>query len=165
MSRAATPARKANALIEELAKLDRSEVLDDLALGRLAREAQALMKWDAAGAHTVLGGIAGFEGDAAKVREHHVIALRLSARDRQVLGNYATSLTNVGEMDDAFATIMEAHERYPDDAYVLKGAIRDCSARCQVRRKSDPVRALEQAAAGGAEERRSPDGGCGRGRR
>jgi hypothetical protein len=123
MSRAATPARKANALIEELAKLDRSEVLDDLALGRLAREAQALMKWDAAGAHTVLGGIAAFEGDAAKVREHHMIALRLSARDRQVLGNYATSLTNVGEMDDAFATIMEAHERYPDDAYVLKGAI------------------------------------------
>jgi len=123
MSRAATPARKANALIDALAQLDRSGVVDDLALGRLAREAQALMKTDAVAAHTVLGGIAGFEGDAARVREHHVIALRLSPRDRQVLGNYATALTNVGEMDDAFATIMEAHERYPDDTHVLKGAI------------------------------------------
>lgn len=123
MSRAATSARKADALIEALAKLHRSEVLDDLALGRLAREVQALMKSDAAGAHMVLGGIAGIEGDAAGVREHHVIALRLLARDRQVLGNYATALTDVGEMDDAFATIMEAHERYPDDAYLLKHAI------------------------------------------
>ena len=33
MSRAATPACKADALIEALAKLHRSEVLDDLALG------------------------------------------------------------------------------------------------------------------------------------
>ena len=123
MSRAATPVRKANALIEALAKLDRSEVLDDLALGRLAREAQALMKSDAAGAHMVLGGIAGIEGDAAGVREHHVIALRLSARDRQVLGNHAAALTNVGEMDDAFATMMEAHERYPDDTHLLEDAI------------------------------------------
>ena len=123
MSRAATPARKANALIEALARLDRSEVVDDLALARLAREAHVLMKSDAAGAHTVLGGIAGIEGDAARVRDHHAIALRLSARDRRVLGNYATALTNIGELDDAFATIMEAHERYPDDTYVLKGAI------------------------------------------
>ena len=123
MSRAATPARKADALIEALAKLDRSEVLDDLALGRLAREAQALMKSDAAGAHMVLGGIAGIEGDAAGVRAHHVIALRLSARDRQVLGNHAAALTNVGEMDDAFATMMEAHERYPDDTHLLEDAI------------------------------------------
>ena len=123
MSRAATRARKANALIDALAKLDRSAVLDDLALGRLAREARALIKSDAAGAHTILGGIAGIEGDAARVREHHAIALRLSARDRHVLGNYATALTNVGEMDEAFATIMEAHERYPDDTYVHEGAI------------------------------------------
>ena len=160
MNRAATPAHKANALIDALAKLDRSEVLDDLALSRLAREAQALMKSDAAGAHMVLGGIAGIEGDAARVREHHVIALQLSARGRQVLGNYATALTNVGEMDDAFATIMEAHERYPDDTYVLEGAIGIAVPRCQVRRRPAPVRAVEQAAAGRAEERRSPDDGC-----
>ena len=66
MSRAAAPARKADALIGALVELDRSEIMDDLALNRLAREAQALMKSDATGARIVLGGIAGIEGDGAK---------------------------------------------------------------------------------------------------
>ena len=123
MSRAAAPARKAEALIEALVELDRSEILDDLALSRLAREAQALMKFDATGARIVLGGIAGIEGDAAKVREHYGAALRLSARSVHVLANYATALTKVGRMDDAFEAIMEVCERHPADASVLREAI------------------------------------------
>lgn len=123
MNRTATGARKAEALIGTLAKLDRSEVLDDLALGRLTREARALMKADAEGARVVLGGIAGIEGNAAKVHEHYQSALTLSARAPETLGNYATALTNVGEMDEAFAAITEAHERRRDDAYLLKAAL------------------------------------------
>ena len=123
MSRTATKARKADALIDTLANLDRSEVLDDLALARLAREAQGLMKSDLAGAHVVLGGIAGIEGNVARVRKHHEIALELSGRSSQTLTNYAAALTNVGEMDEAFMTIMEAHERSRDDTLVLKSAI------------------------------------------
>lgn len=123
MSRAAAPARKADALIGALVELDRSEIMDDLALNRLAREAQALMKSDATGARIVLGGIAGIEGDGAKVREHYGVALRLSERNGHVLANYATALTKVGQMDDAFEAIMEVCERHPDDAAFLQDAI------------------------------------------
>ena len=123
MSWAAAPARKADALIGALVELDCSEIMDDLALNRLAREAQALMKSDATGARIVLGGIAGIEGDAAKVREHYGVALRLSARNGHVLANYATALTKVGRMDDAFEAIMEVCERHPADASILREAI------------------------------------------
>ena len=123
MSRAAAPARKAGVLIDALVALDRSEILDDLALNRLAREARALMKSDATGARIVLGGIAGIEGDAAKVREHYGVALRLSPRDRQVLANYAIALAKAGQMDDAFEAIMEVCERHPADASVLEDTI------------------------------------------
>ena len=123
MSRTATKARKANALIDTLEKLDRSEVLDDLALARLAREAQGLMKSDPAGAHMVLGGIAGIEGDVTRVCKHHEIALELSGRSSQTLTNYAAALINVGEMNEAFTTIMEAHERARGDPRVLKSAV------------------------------------------
>ena len=123
MSRTATKARKANALIDTLEKLDRSEVLDGLALARLAREAQGLMKSDPAGAHMVLGGIAGIEGDVTRVCKHHEIALELSGRSSQTLTNYAAALINVGEMFEAFTTIMEAHERARGNPRVLKSAV------------------------------------------
>ena len=123
MSRAAAPARKANALIEALVELDRRKILDDLALNRLAREAQALMKSDATGARAVLGGVASIEGNVEKVREHYDAALRLSSRDSNVLAHYATALTKVGKMDDAFEAIMEVCERHPDDAAFLQDAI------------------------------------------
>jgi tetratricopeptide (TPR) repeat protein len=123
MSRAAAPARKASALIEALVDLDRRKTLDDLALNRLAREAQALMKSDATGARAVLGGVASIEGNVERVREHYDAALRLSSRDSNVLAHYATALTKVGKMDDAFEAIMEVCERHPDDAAFLQDAI------------------------------------------
>ena len=123
MGGTATKARKANALIVTLAKLHRNEVLDDLALARLAREAQGLMKSDPAGAHMVLGGIAGIEGDVTRVCKHHEIALKLSGRSSQTLTNYAAALINVGEMNEAFTTIMEAHDRARGDLRVLTSAI------------------------------------------
>lgn len=123
MSHIATPARKADALIGDLERLDRSYVLGDLAMSRLSRDARTLMNTDAIGAHTVLGGIAGIEGDAAKVREHYKVALELSGRTLQALGNYATALGKAGEVDEAFKTIMEAHQRAPDDLQILRHAI------------------------------------------
>ena len=92
MNTTAAKANKANALIEELERLEVSEKLDDLAVRRLSREARSLMASDATGAHTVLGGIAGVEGDAAKVHEHYRAALQLSDRHPAVLSNYATAL-------------------------------------------------------------------------
>ena len=123
MNGTAAKASKAGALIGELERLDMSEELDDLEVRRLACEARSLMASDAAGAHTVLGGIAGIEGDAAKVHEHYRAALQLSDRHHVVLSNYATALGRAGEFDEAFPTIMEAHGRVPDDASLLHNAI------------------------------------------
>ena len=123
MSHTATTAPKANELIDALTRLDESERFDELAVGRLSRDARALMKADAAGAHTVLGGIAGIEGDAAKVHEHYKLALKLSGRATWTLGNYATALGKAGALDEAFRTIMDAHRRTPDDLEILGLAI------------------------------------------
>ena len=123
MSHTATMAPKANELIDALTRLDESERFDELTVGRLSRDARALMKADAAGAHTVLGGIAGIEGDADKVHEHYKIALELSGRATWTLGNYATALGKAGEFDEAFKTIVEAHARTPDDLEILRLAI------------------------------------------
>ena len=123
MSQAATTESKANELIDALTRLDQSELFDELAAGRLSRDARALMKADAAGAHTVLGGIAGIEGDAAKVHEHYKVALKLSGRTIWTLGNYATALGKAGVLDEAFKAIIEAHECAPDDLEILELAI------------------------------------------
>ena len=123
MSPGAAKATKAGALIDELERLDFSEALDDLAIRRLSRDARALMPVDAMGAHTVLGGISGIEGDAVGVREHYRIALELSRRNPSVLGNYATALGRAGELDEAFPAVMEAHRRAPDDLTLLGHAI------------------------------------------
>ena len=123
MNTTAAKASKASDLIDELERLDVSERLDDLAIRRLSREARALMPSDATGARTVLGGIAGIEGNAAKVREHYRVALEHSQRNLSVLSNYATALGRAGELDEAFPTIMEAHQRAPDDVVLLKNAM------------------------------------------
>ena len=101
-------ASKAGALIDELERLEFSEAFDDLAIRRLSRQARALMPHDAMGAHTVLGGISGIEGNEDEVREHYRIALELSGRSPTVLANYATALGRAGELDETFPTIMEA---------------------------------------------------------
>ena len=123
MSQTPDPARKVGALVDILVDLDHSEILDDLVLARLERDARALMQSDPAGARSVLGGVASLHCDTAGVREHYQVALRLSGRDSEVLANYATALTKVGEMDEAFDAIMEACERRPDDPSILQGAI------------------------------------------
>ena len=123
MSHTATAAPKANELIDALKMLDESEPFDEVAVGRLSRDARALMKADAAGAHTVLGGIAGMEGDAAKVHEHYKVALKLSERTTWTLGNYAVALNRAGVLEEAFKRSIEAHERTPDDLEILGLAI------------------------------------------
>ena len=147
MSRASTPARKTTALVNSLKGLERAERVDDLALKRLRREAQTLMKVDAVGAHSILGAMAGIEGNAAQVRKHYEIALQISARESEVLTNYAAALSKAGKMNDAFKTVTEAHERHPDDLSILQDAIniaaqgarfREGRVLCERRRKLRP---------------------------
>lgn len=123
MNQTSTRAAKVNELIETLERFTGSEVLQELELRRLAREAEALMKVDAAGGHTVLGAIAGIEGDAAAVRRHYKVALQQSGRTLETLGNYASALAQAGDLDGSFTAIAEAHERAPDDLVILEHAI------------------------------------------
>ncbi len=122
LSTTTAKARKATALMEELERLDTSERLDDLEILRLAHNAKALMASDPAGAHMVLGGVAGIKGDAASVHEHYRAALHLSQRELAALNNYAIALGRAGRFDEALPAIMEAHRRAPDDAFVAENA-------------------------------------------
>lgn len=123
MSQTPTRATKAQVLVKRLTTIADAEELDEWGIRRLKREARALMDADAVAAHIVLGGVAALEGDVAAVREHHRIALQLSGNSVEALRNGAASLSRVGEMNDAFEAILEAHESIPDDPYTLNAAI------------------------------------------
>ena len=123
MSQTPTRATKAEELAKTLSTIANSEELDEWRIRRLDREARALMNADPVAAHTVLGGIASLKGDVTRVDEHHRIALQLSGNSVEALQNGAVSLSRVGKMDEAFAAILQAHERIPDDPYTLHAAI------------------------------------------
>ena len=122
MSQTPTRATRAEELVERLTTIADAEELNEWGIRRLERDARALMSSDPVAAHTVLGGIASLEGDVAKVDEHHRIALQLSGNSVEALRNGAASLSRVGKMDEAFEAMLQAHERVPDDRYLLDAA-------------------------------------------
>ena len=73
-------ANKANELIERLSVVAHNPKLDNFEVQRIARDANALMQSNPAGAHAVLGGIAALRGNADDSRNHHRIALTLGQR-------------------------------------------------------------------------------------
>lgn len=123
MSQTPTRATKAQELVRRLTTIADAEELNDWGIRRLEREARALMDADAVAAHIVLGGVAALKGEVAAVREHHRIALQLSGNSVEALRNGAASLSRVGEMNEAFEAILQAHERIPDDPDTLNAAI------------------------------------------
>ena len=123
MSQTPTRARKAQELVKSLTTIADAEELDEWGIRRLEREARALMDADAVAAHIVLGGVAALEGDIAAVREHHRIALQLSGNSVEALRNGAASLSRVGEMNEAFEAMLQAHESIPDEPCALNAAI------------------------------------------
>ena len=123
MSQTPTNATKGRELSQRLTTIANAEELDEWGIGKLRRDARALMDADAIAAHTVLGGLAAINGNVAQVRQHYEIARNLSASSSETLANYATALSSVGEMNDAFRTIVQAHERIPDDLRILKAAV------------------------------------------
>ena len=115
-------ALKTNDLIERLGVVAAAPALDELELRRIARQAQALMKVDPAGAHTLLGGVAAQRGDAVGTRRHHDIALDLDAGPAARC-NYVTSLSHLGSHQEALKVADAGLSAYPDDADLLDGAI------------------------------------------
>ena len=123
MSEAPARATRAQELVKNLTTIADAEEPHEWRIRRLEREARALMDADAVAAHIVLGGVAALEGDVAAVREHHRIALQLSEGSVEALRNGAASLSRVGEMNDAFEAMLQAHESLPDDPCTLNAAI------------------------------------------
>ena len=123
MSQAPASATRAQELVKSLTTIADAEELHEWGIRRLEREARALMDADAVAAHIVLGGVAALEGDVAAVREHHRIALQLSGNSVEALRNGAASLSRVGEMNEAFEAMLQAHESIPDEPCTLNAAI------------------------------------------
>lgn len=123
MSTGPVPASKTNTLIDRLAAVAAAPTLDELEIGRIHREASALIQADAAGAHTVLGAVAALRGDADKARQHHEIALNLND-SVTCWTNYAISLSTLEEHEDALNIACDALKRYPDRLDLLDQAIR-----------------------------------------
>lgn len=103
------PATKANDLIIMLNELAHQKPLDALALKRLERDAEKLIKVDPVGAYAVLGGAASLRGSHEDVNHFHRLALGL-CRDAMQLKNYAVSLDYLGKSEDAYSIALEAHE-------------------------------------------------------
>ncbi len=122
MSRTPTHAPKSNELIERLGVVAASPRLDEVELGRIAREARALMNVDPAGAHTLLGGVASQRGDATSTRRHHSIALDINA-GATLQCNYAVSLYHLDLYEEALQVAQGGLRTYPDDADLLDQAI------------------------------------------
>ena len=123
MPRTSAPAKKVNALIEHLAGLAEAPTPDEFSLQRIARDANALMKSDRAGAHTVLGGVAALQGDVDETRRHYRTALNI---DNSIthLFNYSVSLSLLEEHDEALEVAVVALKAYPDDLNLLNGAMK-----------------------------------------
>lgn len=120
MSRTPTRATKGTELIEKLTTIGDVEELDEWAIRGLRRDAQALMHVDTVAAQTVLAGIAALDGNASEVRKRYKIALQAPAGASDTLANYAVALSKAGEMNEAFETAVQAHERSPDDLRILE---------------------------------------------
>lgn len=123
MSRASAPAKKVNQLIGRLAKLAAAPALDEFSLQRVARDANALMKSDPAGAHTVLGGVAALGGDRDETRRRHRTALQIKG-SFATFYNYFVSLSLLDEHEEALQVANRALEKYPDNLELLNSAIK-----------------------------------------
>ena len=123
MTQTQSKATRGSELVARLTAIGGAQVLDEVSLRQVAREAESLMSADAVAAHTVLGGIASLKRDTESVHDHYKVALKLAGRSTESLSNYAASLGEAGQMNEAFEKIVEAHERSPDDLEVLEAAI------------------------------------------
>ena len=123
MSRNPAPTKKVNRLIERLAQLADAPEIDQFSLQRIARDANALMKSDPAGAYTVLGGVAALRGERDETRRRHRTALKIES-DFAYLFNYLVSLSMLDEHEEALQVAIGALEKYPDHLKLLNSAIK-----------------------------------------
>ncbi|MXY52391.1 MAG: hypothetical protein F4Y86_07685 [Gammaproteobacteria bacterium] len=118
----AQPATKADEFLTQLETVAHAPVLNEVELRRIARAADTLMDTDAAGAHSLLGGVAALRGDADAVHRHYRIAFQ-NDRAVTVRLNYCVALSVLELRDEALEVATEALDRYPGDLDLLGSAI------------------------------------------
>ena len=95
---------------------------NEVTLRGVERDAEAVMDVDPAGAHCVLGAVAGVRRDAERVREHFRIALQ-HANSFVTHHNYSIALAMLDEWPDSLEAAETAHEMAPGNTVVLAHAI------------------------------------------
>lgn len=111
-------------LIKQVDALLAYRPLDEFKLRRLRNEAQAAMDANPAASHVVLGILACLEGDVAKMREHHRIAINLGGQSYIAYENYTVSLQRSGFYREAWQVAQESLEKFPDVKGLLELTIR-----------------------------------------
>lgn len=96
------PAKKHNELLDQLDKLSCEP--NEFTLRRIEREANLLLKSDAAYAYMVLGVIASFRSGSVKMDEFFTKALALN-NDSAIVANYVIALGRVGRYEEALDKI------------------------------------------------------------
>ena len=92
MAITATPAKASGDLIDRLVAASWSRSTNELELAAIARDANALMRVDAASAHMVLGSVAAVRGNSRDTKHHYGVALRLNQHPYTVRRNYSVAL-------------------------------------------------------------------------
>ena len=96
--------------------------MDELALQRVAVAADKLLATDAAGAHAVLGAVTTLRWDVEEAKRRFNLAIPLGD-PVLALYDYASSMTFLGEADEAFDALQAAFDRAPDNLTVLRRLI------------------------------------------
>ena len=120
---APVPKTKAAEVLDRAgALLTRRDLVNDLLLARLKKDARASMSVDPVVAHIALGAIASLEWNDAELDEHFQAALSLEdcVEARQ---NYATSLSQVERVFDAWEQLRMASQMEPGDLHLLDRTI------------------------------------------
>ena len=107
------PVPKQNQLLEQVAVLAASPILNEIALRRLEDEARTLVRTDASGAHAVLGAVAAIRGDVGEVVRHHELSIKLD-NDVPNWLYYCTSLGVVDDPAELLNVAKRASSTYPD---------------------------------------------------
>ena len=119
----ASPATKSKEVFEALEAMESETHLNDFAVRKLEREAERLVKADAASGYTALGVLAALRGDADAAHDYHEKTLKLSGESADALHNYATSLGKLGEYAKALEVSRRAYARNPAEPAMLHRAI------------------------------------------
>ena len=113
------PLPKATELAERVAELGRTPVVDELALRRIAADAERIVSTDGANARAVLGRVAALKWNIAELKRQYDLAISMddSATNRW---DYATSLFLVGEAGSAYKMAHDAWRRAPHDPAIVE---------------------------------------------